>query len=90
MDFNSLFISASDENAHLRNMKRENKGYSYKDQIADFELQKELDAKKGKKKELTAKQKELMAGEIAKEAVIRFQFRDVGVICVAIDSCLLY
>ena len=39
--------------------------------MADLALQKELDAKKGKKKELTPKQKELMAVELAKEAVIR-------------------
>ena len=66
-----MSFSASDDNSHLKNVKRENKAYSYKDQMADLQLQKELDAKKGKKKELTAKQKELMAGEIAKEAVIR-------------------
>ena len=62
---------AGEEDSGQKNIKRENKAYSYKDQMADLALQKELDAKKGKKKELTAKQKELMAVELAKEAVIR-------------------
>ena len=52
-------------------MKRESKAYSHKDQMDELELQRELDAKKGIKKDLTPKQKELLAVELAKEAVIR-------------------
>ena len=69
---NSLvsFFTADDDFV-LKNVKRESKAYSHKDQMDELELQRELDAKKGIKRDMTPKQKELLAVELAKEAVIR-------------------
>uniref|UniRef100_A0A8D0DC90 GCN1 activator of EIF2AK4 n=1 Tax=Sander lucioperca TaxID=283035 RepID=A0A8D0DC90_SANLU len=55
------------------NIKRENKAYSYKEQIIELELQEELKKKKGIKEELqlTSKQKEMMQIQLEKEAAIR-------------------
>ena len=66
-----LFFFSADDDFVLKNVKRESKAYSHKDQMDELELQRELDAKKGIKKDLTPKQKELLAVELAKEAVIR-------------------
>ncbi|XP_063049670.1 stalled ribosome sensor GCN1 [Engraulis encrasicolus] len=61
------------ESVKKGNMKRENKAYSFKEQIIELELQEELKKKKGIKEEvqLTSKQKELMNTQLEKEAAIR-------------------
>uniref|UniRef100_A0A7N6ASL0 TOG domain-containing protein n=1 Tax=Anabas testudineus TaxID=64144 RepID=A0A7N6ASL0_ANATE len=70
---NSIIQSAQKENTKKVNMKRENKAYSYKEQIIELELQEELKKKKGIKEEvqLTSKQKEMMQVQLDKEAAIR-------------------
>ncbi|ESN99099.1 hypothetical protein HELRODRAFT_107160 [Helobdella robusta] len=62
------------------NIKRENKLYSYKEQLADIELKKELALKKNAKEEvkLTKKQQELMQAQLTKEANIRNLLRQLN------------
>uniref|UniRef100_A0A8C4NPU2 GCN1 activator of EIF2AK4 n=1 Tax=Dicentrarchus labrax TaxID=13489 RepID=A0A8C4NPU2_DICLA len=69
----SIIQSAQKESTKKVNMKRENKAYSYKEQIIELELQEELKKKKGIKEELqlTSKQKEMMQIQLEKEAAIR-------------------
>ncbi|XP_056152960.1 eIF-2-alpha kinase activator GCN1 [Lampris incognitus] len=69
----SIIQSAQQESTKKGNMKRENKAYSYKEQIIELELQEELKKKKGIKDEvqLTTKQKEMIQSQLEKEAAIR-------------------
>uniref|UniRef100_A0A3Q3E4Z3 GCN1 activator of EIF2AK4 n=1 Tax=Labrus bergylta TaxID=56723 RepID=A0A3Q3E4Z3_9LABR len=69
----SIIQSAQKESTKKANMKRENKAYSYKEQIIELELQEEMKKKKGIKEELqlTSKQKEIMQNQLEKEAAIR-------------------
>lgn len=58
------------------NLKRESKAYSYKDQLEELQLRRELEEKRrreGKHKEvpLSAKQKEAIKAQMAKESAIR-------------------
>ncbi|CAH2216286.1 jg490, partial [Pararge aegeria aegeria] len=58
------------------NLKRESKAYSYKEQLEELQLRREIDEKRrkeGKIKEvpLSAKQKEAMKTQLAKENAIR-------------------
>ncbi|KAJ8379495.1 hypothetical protein SKAU_G00002730 [Synaphobranchus kaupii] len=70
---NSIIQSAQQESSKVGNLKRENKAYSFKEQIIELELQKEINKKKGIKEELqlTSKQKELVQNQLEKEAAIR-------------------
>uniref|UniRef100_A0A7N8WUD6 GCN1 activator of EIF2AK4 n=1 Tax=Mastacembelus armatus TaxID=205130 RepID=A0A7N8WUD6_9TELE len=70
---NSIIQSAQKESTKKVNMKRENKAYSYKEQIIELELQEELKKKRGIKEEvqLTSKQKEMVQVQFDKEASIR-------------------
>uniref|UniRef100_A0A4W5R6Q8 GCN1 activator of EIF2AK4 n=1 Tax=Hucho hucho TaxID=62062 RepID=A0A4W5R6Q8_9TELE len=69
----SIIQSAQQESTKKGNMKRENKAYSYKEQIIELELQEEIKKKKGIKEELqlTSKQKEMMQAQLEKESSIR-------------------
>ena len=72
----SIIESMKDNNAAGGNVRRENKAYSYKEQMEEIALRKELEEKKrreGKLKapELTLKQKEVMKAQLEKEATIR-------------------
>ncbi|XP_062854960.1 stalled ribosome sensor GCN1 [Trichomycterus rosablanca] len=69
----SIIMSAQQESAKKGNMKRENKAYSFKEQIIELELQEEIKKKKGIKNEvqLTSKQKEMMQSQLEKESSIR-------------------
>ncbi|KAM7392001.1 hypothetical protein PAMP_022644 [Pampus punctatissimus] len=83
---NSIIQSAQKESTKKVNMKRENKAYSYKEQIIELELQEEIKKKKGIKDEvqLTSKQKEMMQAQLEKESSIRkrLQGLDVELQCV--------
>ncbi|XP_070759930.1 stalled ribosome sensor GCN1 [Enoplosus armatus] len=78
---NSIVQSAQKESTKKGNMKRENKAYSYKEQIIELELQEELKKKKGIKEELqlTSKQKEMMQIQLEKEAAIRKRLQGLDV-----------
>uniref|UniRef100_A0A7N8Y6V6 GCN1 activator of EIF2AK4 n=1 Tax=Mastacembelus armatus TaxID=205130 RepID=A0A7N8Y6V6_9TELE len=76
---NSIIQSAQKESTKKVNMKRENKAYSYKEQIIELELQEELKKKRGIKEEvqLTSKQKEMVQVQFDKEASIRKRLQGV-------------
>ncbi|KAM9360287.1 stalled ribosome sensor GCN1 [Symphorus nematophorus] len=78
---NSIIQSAQKESTKKVNMKRENKAYSYKEQIIELELQEELKKKKGIKDELqlTSKQKEMMQIQLEKEAATRKRLEGLDV-----------
>ncbi|KAK7087777.1 stalled ribosome sensor GCN1-like [Littorina saxatilis] len=64
-----------------QNMKRENKLYSYAEQMAELELRREMEKKKGKKAEampkLTKKQEELLAAQRQRESEIRHRLTEL-------------
>ncbi|KAK9522292.1 hypothetical protein VZT92_018767 [Zoarces viviparus] len=78
---NSIIQSAQKESTKKVNMKRENKAYSYKDQIIELELQEELKKKKGIKDELqlSSKQKEMIELQLEKEGAIRKRLQGLRV-----------
>ena len=79
----SFMENLTKENAaDLMNVKRESKAYSYKEQLEEIALRKEIEEKKkreGKWKEpkLTPKQKELLANQLEKESAIRKKIQEV-------------
>lgn len=80
-----MLLSKENENIiDIKNMKRESKAYSFKEQQEEIMLRKELEAKKIKegkikKPELTLKQKEAIAIELEKEACIRDRLKTVSI-----------
>ncbi|XP_062310264.1 stalled ribosome sensor GCN1 [Osmerus eperlanus] len=70
---NSIIQNAQQETTNKGNIKRENKAYSYKDQIIELELQEEIRKKKGIKEEvqLTSKQKENVQLQLERESTVR-------------------
>ncbi|XP_071180493.1 stalled ribosome sensor GCN1-like [Mytilus edulis] len=65
------------------NIKRENKLYSYAEQMAEIELRKELDKKKGRsvketKPKLTKKQEEMLEAQREKESKIRSRLTELN------------
>ncbi|CAB3252124.1 unnamed protein product [Arctia plantaginis] len=68
-------VPGNEDNKEM-NMKRESKAYSYKDQLEELQLRREIEEKKrreGKIKEvpLSAKQKEAIKAQLAKESAVR-------------------
>ncbi|XP_047528363.1 eIF-2-alpha kinase activator GCN1 [Vanessa atalanta] len=69
-------VVPGNEDSREMNLKRESKAYSYKEQLEEMQLRREIDEKRrreGKVKEvpLTAKQKEAIKTQLAKESAIR-------------------
>uniref|UniRef100_A0A452HQ02 TOG domain-containing protein n=1 Tax=Gopherus agassizii TaxID=38772 RepID=A0A452HQ02_9SAUR len=75
----SIIQSAQQDSMKKANMKRENKAYSFKEQIIELELKEEMKKKKGIKEEvqLTTKQKELLHAQLEKESQIRKQLKEL-------------
>ncbi|EMP24440.1 Translational activator GCN1 [Chelonia mydas] len=76
----SIIQSAQQDSMKKANMKRENKAYSFKEQIIELELKEEIKKKKGIKEEvqLTTKQKELLHAQLEKESQIRKQLKEAS------------
>ncbi|XP_053325705.1 eIF-2-alpha kinase activator GCN1 [Spea bombifrons] len=77
----SIIQSAQQDSTKKANMKRENKAYSFKEQIIELELKEEIKKKKGIKEELqlTSKQKELLQAQMEKESQIRKRLLELDV-----------
>ncbi|CAL1534334.1 unnamed protein product [Lymnaea stagnalis] len=75
----AILESALKSAAGDQNIRRENKLYSYADQMAELEMRKDIEKKKGKKPQeapkLTKKQEEQLAAQKQKEADIRQKLR---------------
>ncbi|KAH0625453.1 hypothetical protein JD844_014982 [Phrynosoma platyrhinos] len=78
----SILHSAQQDSLKKANMKRENKAYSFKEQIIELELKEEIKKKKGIKEEiqLTSKQKEMLNAQLEKEAQIRKQLMEASTV----------
>ncbi|XP_069136043.1 stalled ribosome sensor GCN1-like [Argopecten irradians] len=90
-------LMASFEKAETKetNIKRENKLYSYKEQMAEIELRKELEKKKGKTEKplkLTKKQEEQLQACLQKESEIRKRLTQynsaVCCSCQILEACI--
>uniref|UniRef100_A0A8C5UZT9 Stalled ribosome sensor GCN1 n=1 Tax=Microcebus murinus TaxID=30608 RepID=A0A8C5UZT9_MICMU len=75
----SIIQSAQQDSIKKANMKRENKAYSFKEQIIELELKEEIKKKKGIKEEvqLTSKQKEMLQAQLDREAQIRRRLQEL-------------
>ncbi|KAK7803834.1 hypothetical protein U0070_027292 [Myodes glareolus] len=75
----SIIQSAQQDSIKKANMKRENKAYSFKEQIIELELKEEIKKKKGIKEEvqLTSKQKEMLQAQMDKEAHVRRRLQEL-------------
>lgn len=75
-----LFRILKHETRETGNVKRESKNYSYKEQMAARELEKELAAKQNKSDtpQLTKKQQEMLQQQLDQEQVIRDSVRKVS------------
>ena len=60
-------------------MKRENKAYSYQEQLQEMQLRRELAEKKRKEGKLTVKQKQVMDKELANEKTVRDEISELYV-----------
>lgn len=78
-----LVRKESDNSLNMKNMKRESKVYTFKEQQEELALRQELEEKKrkqgkGKDPELTQKQKEALRQQLEKESVIRDRLTQVS------------
>lgn len=67
--YDTSVIDQAKEHIDIKNMRKENKLYSYQEQMEELKLRKELEAKK--KPELTKKQLQAKQEQLNKESVIR-------------------
>ncbi|KAK7933151.1 hypothetical protein WMY93_004047 [Mugilogobius chulae] len=77
--YDKSIIQSAKQEVKSKNIKRENKAYSFKDQIIEMEIEEEIRKKKGIKDEvqLTAKQKEMVQAQLEKEASIRKRLQEM-------------
>lgn len=70
-------VLPNNEEEKTSQIRRENKAYSYKEQLEELQLRKEIELKKGKSKEvqMTPKQKEAVKNQLEKEAAIRAKLK---------------
>ncbi|XP_066545283.1 stalled ribosome sensor GCN1 isoform X2 [Amia ocellicauda] len=75
----SILQSAQQESTKKGNLKRENKAYSFKEQIIELELKEEMKRKKGIKEELqlSSKQKEMLQAQLERETAVRKRLREL-------------
>ncbi|GFR94655.1 GCN1 general control of amino-acid synthesis 1-like 1 [Elysia marginata] len=93
----AILDSAMKTSAQNQNVRRENKLYSYADQMAELELRKEIEKKRGKEKQeppvkLSKKQEELLAAQRRRESEIRDRLRQLNktvlCACTIVESLL--
>ncbi|XP_033829216.1 eIF-2-alpha kinase activator GCN1 [Periophthalmus magnuspinnatus] len=79
--YDKSIIQSAKQEVKNKNIKRENKAYSFKEQIIEMEIEEEIKKKKGIKDEvqLTAKQKEMVQAQLEKEASIRKRLQEMDV-----------
>ena len=73
--YDTSVIEQAKEQLDIKNMRRENKIYSYKEQIEELKLRKELEARR--KPELTKKQLEAKQNQLEKEKKIRHRVQQI-------------
>ncbi|PSN31349.1 eIF-2-alpha kinase activator GCN1, partial [Blattella germanica] len=83
--YDKSVISGKDNESELnaKNMKRESKAYSYKEQLEELQLRRELEEKrrkqgKLKEPELTPKQKEVLRLQLEKERAVRARLTELN------------
>lgn len=73
-------VLPTNEEEKTSQIRRENKAYSYKEQLEEIQLRKELEQKKGKCKEIqmTPKQKEAVKNQLEKESALRAKIKEIN------------
>uniref|UniRef100_A0A914YDF9 Uncharacterized protein n=1 Tax=Panagrolaimus superbus TaxID=310955 RepID=A0A914YDF9_9BILA len=73
----NVIEESSDSNLDGKNLKRENKAYSHKDQLAEIEIRKALAEKNRREGKLTDRQKKAIAAEMKSESEIRNRLKEL-------------
>ncbi|XP_072943447.1 stalled ribosome sensor GCN1 isoform X2 [Epargyreus clarus] len=81
--YDKSVIPGNEEREKEMNLKRESKAYSYKEQLEELQLRRELEEKQRKEGKvtevpLTAKQKEAVKAQLAKESAIRERLTELN------------
>eukprot|EP00058_Branchiostoma_floridae_P014051 XP_002599539.1 hypothetical protein BRAFLDRAFT_121765 [Branchiostoma floridae] len=88
----TILQDATLQDSSKGNIKRENKAYSYEEQLIEEELRKELEKKATKgakaKPQLTKKQEEALAAELGRESAIRTKLLQLDDVLVKASSLL--
>lgn len=89
--YDKSVIPNSDEQMNTAHLKRENKAYSYKEQVEELALRREIEEKrrkegKSKPPQLTPKQKEAIEKQTEKERAIKSRLRELSNIITTLIS----
>ncbi|XP_055603671.1 eIF-2-alpha kinase activator GCN1 [Uranotaenia lowii] len=89
--YDKSVIPNSDELTNTAHLKRENKAYSYKEQVEELQLRREIEEKrrkegKSKPPQLTPKQKEAIEKQTEKERAIKTRLRELNDILTTLVS----